>query len=145
MADLHTRYLGLVEKAKATLQIPVIASLKWGHPYDQRDRTGPSTLMPGHPAKDVDGGEAFPLVTPRTSSCRVTQIRSSTTAWTLVPAGVSLSRSPWPRSTRLWATSSSIPHSSALGRRAERRQGLSDRRWVEGRSGACPAPAPAGG
>jgi hypothetical protein len=27
MADLHTRYLGLVEKAKATLPIPVIASL----------------------------------------------------------------------------------------------------------------------
>jgi hypothetical protein len=26
MADLHTRYLGLVEKAKATLPIPVIAS-----------------------------------------------------------------------------------------------------------------------
>jgi hypothetical protein len=27
MADLHTRYLGLVEKAKATVQIPVIASV----------------------------------------------------------------------------------------------------------------------
>ena len=28
MADLHTRYLGLVEQAKATLQILVIASLR---------------------------------------------------------------------------------------------------------------------
>ena len=32
MADLHTRYLGLVEKAKATVQIPVIASVNGATP-----------------------------------------------------------------------------------------------------------------
>jgi hypothetical protein len=35
MTDLYIRYLGLVEKAKVTLQIAVIASLNGVTPYNQ--------------------------------------------------------------------------------------------------------------
>lgn len=71
MADLHTRYLGLVEKARATLPIPMIAS-STGSPRRPtrrklvQHRTDPSALMPGrvevpgHPTKDVHSARYCP-------------------------------------------------------------------------------------
>jgi hypothetical protein len=102
--------------------------------------------VPGHPAKDVDGGEVLALVTPRTSSCRVARIPLK--RYGMDPG----SHRRQPQQITLASLDPAAGHEFidhpficpwVVG--AERCQGLSDRRWVDGRSVACSAPANAGG
>jgi hypothetical protein len=120
------------------------------HAIPTEEQHPPSFLaafeIPGHPAKDLDGGEVLLLVTPHTSNRRVGWIRSSNPAWNPVPTGVSLSMLPSPRSTQPRATRPSITRSSAPGSSA--RNGARRRRpppgWKVARAGRS-ALASAGG